>query len=45
MQNVLNFDNWIIVGQACWKMAGFFWPVILAGAILMFIEWRKEVSA
>lgn len=45
MQNILNLDNWIIVGQACWKMAVWWWPVILVGAIFMFIEWRKEVSA
>ncbi len=42
--NVLDIDNWVVVGQALMKMAGFFWPVIVIIAILAFIEYRKETN-
>ncbi len=46
MENILNLDNWITVGQAMIKMAGFFWPVLLLALVFMFIEWKRErVSA
>ena len=38
-----NIENFMIAGQAMWKMAGFFWPLILVAAVAMFFEWRKEV--
>ena len=37
-----TIENFMIVGQAMLKMAGFFWPIIVAAAILMFVEWQKE---
>ena len=30
METLLNADNWIIAGQATLKIAGNFWPVIVA---------------
>jgi len=39
-----TIENFTLVAQAMWKMAGFFWPLIIAAAILMFIEWRKETK-
>jgi hypothetical protein len=27
MNNVLNLENWIVVGEAMLKMFGFFWPI------------------
>ncbi len=39
-----TLENFMIVGQAMWKMAGFFWPVLLVAAVLFFIEWRRETA-
>lgn len=39
-----TIENFTLVGQCMLKMAGFFWPVILATAVFMLIEWRKEVN-
>lgn len=39
-----TIENFMIVGQAMLKMSAFFWPIILAGVVVMFIEWRKELS-
>lgn len=39
-----TLENFMIVGQAMWKMAGFFWPAILVAAVLLFIEWRRETA-
>ncbi len=35
----LDLTNWVIVGQAILKMAGFFWPVGVVAVILM---WRAK---
>ena len=35
-------ENFMIVGQAMAKMSTFFWPIILAAGVMMYIEWRKE---
>jgi len=37
-----TIENFMLVGQAMAKMAGFFWPVILLAGIMMYVEWRKE---
>jgi len=37
-----TIENFALVAQAMWKMAGFFWPLITVAAIIMFVEWRKE---
>jgi hypothetical protein len=37
-----TIENFMIVGQAMAKMSTFFWPIILAGCAMMYIEWRKE---
>lgn len=37
-----TLENFMIAGQAMWKMAGFFWPALLVAAVLFFIEWRRE---
>ena len=39
-----TLENFMIVGQAMWKMAGFFWPVLLLATIFVFIEARKETA-
>ena len=39
-----TIENFTLVAQAMWKMAGFFWPLIAAAAIIMFIEWGKETK-
>jgi len=41
MEN-LTIENFALAGQAMGKMAGFFWPLILVAAVIMFVEWRKE---
>ena len=43
MEN-LTIENFTLVAQAMWKMAGFFWPIIVVGIAVMFIEWRKEMK-
>ena len=40
--NALDFDNWVTVGQAMLKMAGFFWPMLLLVAVFVIIEWKRE---
>jgi hypothetical protein len=35
-------ENFMIVGQAMWKMFTFFWPVIVVGAIGMYQVHRIE---
>ena len=37
-----TLENFMIAGQAMLKMAGFFWPLILVAAFLLFVEWRRE---
>ena len=37
-----TIENFMIVGQAMWKMTGFFWPVLLAAAIFFVMDWRRE---
>ncbi len=37
-----TLENFMIFGQAMWKMAGFFWPVLLLAAYLMWREYRQE---
>ena len=39
-----TIENFTLVAQAMGKMAGFFWPIIIIGAVLMFVEWRREVK-
>ena len=39
-----TLENFMIVGQAMWKMAGFFWPVLLVAAVFMVVEHRREQS-
>jgi hypothetical protein len=39
-----TIENFTLIAQAMGKMAGFFWPIIIVGAALMFIEWRKEAK-
>lgn len=34
MENILNLDNWIIVGLAMLKMLSFFWPVVLVMTVV-----------
>ena len=36
MDNILNIDNWIIVGLAILKMAYYFWPVIILFLVFMW---------
>lgn len=49
MESAFNIENWMAVGAACVKMAGFFWPVALAAvpalAWLIVCERRAERAA
>lgn len=49
MESAFNIENWMAVGAACVKMAGFFWPVALAAvpalAWLNHCERRAERAA
>ena len=42
--NNWTLENFMIAGQAMWKMAGFFWPLIFVAAVFLFIEWRRETA-
>ena len=44
LSNALEFDNWIIVGAALFKMANFFWPVIVVATIFFYLEAKKEAK-
>jgi len=37
-----DFENWIIIGLAMWKMFTFFWPVVLVAVYFMITEHRRE---
>jgi len=37
-----TIENFLIVYQAMLKMAGFFWPVLLAAAVFFIMDWRRE---
>lgn len=37
-----TIENFMIVGQAMLKMAGFFWPVLLAVTVFFVMDWRRE---
>ena len=39
--NVLEIENWILVGQAMLKMAGFFWPVLILMFVFFWMEKRQ----
>ena len=39
-----TIENFMLVGQAMLKMSAFFWPVILAAAVMMFLEHRRECA-
>ena len=41
--NVLEVDNYILVGLAMWKMFTYFWPLILIAGFLLWLEKRNEV--
>ena len=40
--NLLELENYIIVGQALLKMAFFFWPVILVGIVWIALTEKKQ---
>ena len=44
LTNIFDFENWIIVGLAMWKMFTWFWPVIVVFATILWLEQRKEVA-
>ena len=37
-----TIENFMIVGQAMMKMAGFFWPVLFVIAMYTWVEFRRE---
>ena len=39
MENILNIENWIIVGLALLKMASYFWPAII---IAIYFMWKED---
>lgn len=46
MENILNIENWIIVGLAALKMLSFFWPLVIVmtvvGVMMHVQEGRAE---
>lgn len=42
--NILELDNWILVGSALFKMASFFWPVMIVAIIFIYLGERNEVK-
>ena len=36
--NIIELENWVIVGLAMWKMFTFFWPVIIVFVLWAYIE-------
>ena len=44
MENILNIDNWVLVGLALLKMAYYFWPVLLAAVVMMWYEHINETK-
>lgn len=42
MDNVLDLQNWIVMGQASLKMLGYFWPVVLLAIGWGVWETRQE---
>ena len=40
----LTAENFVIAGEAMAKMAGFFWPVLLAGFCFMCYEHFKDTA-
>tara|TARA_A100000164_G_C21388659_1_gene532142 strand:+ start:165 stop:329 length:165 start_codon:yes stop_codon:yes gene_type:complete len=43
LTNIFDFENWIIVGLAMWKMFMFFWPILVIAIVLLMMENRKEI--
>ena len=41
-ENIVDIENWIIVGQAFLKMAVWFWPAVLVMACLFIYEHMIE---
>ena len=39
--NIIDIENWIIVGMACLKMLSFFWPVLVVAIVLCVLESKK----
>lgn len=44
ISNILEIENWILVGAALLKMAIFFWPVILVAAVFVYLDYAKEIE-
>lgn len=47
MENILNAENWIIVGLAALKMLSFFWPIVIvmiAAGIAIHVQERAARS-
>lgn len=44
MENILNIDNWIIVGLALLKIAYNFWPVVVVAAVMMWYTHLEETK-
>lgn len=41
--NVLEVDNYILVGLVMWKMFTYFWPVFLIAGFLLWLDKRNDV--
>ena len=41
-ENILELENWIIVGAALLKMFAYFWPVIFVAIAILTFEYIKE---
>tara|TARA_Y100001970_G_C13894856_1_gene680585 strand:- start:370 stop:768 length:399 start_codon:yes stop_codon:yes gene_type:complete len=42
--NILELENYMIVLAAMGKMLLWFWPVVLLAAVLLFLDYKREVA-
>ena len=42
MENVLDINNWIIVGKAMFKMLQWGWPIVVAAVVMLWWENPKD---
>lgn len=41
--NVLEFENYVLVAAALWKMFTFFWPALVIVGIIFWLDGRNDV--
>jgi len=44
MENILNIENWYLMGACCLKMLSFFWPIIVIPLVMSAWSNREEAK-